>query len=139
MAITRADIENIDLGDLQELIDNKVAEGILYEYKRDPYGRTDDDKKEFLKDASSFANTAGGHILVGIAEKEGLPTSIPGVEIDLDQEKLRLESLLRDRLEPRILGVRIVPIDLKDGRRVPVVRIPRSWRPLMLYCKTSRD
>jgi hypothetical protein len=109
------------------LIENKVAEGLLFDYKLQPYGRQDADKKEFLKDASSFANTAGGHILIGIAENEGLPTSIPGIDLDVDKEMLRLESLLRDSLEPRILGVRMVPIDLKNGRRVLVIRVPKSW------------
>jgi hypothetical protein len=36
--------------DLQQLCDNEVAEGILIDYKRDLYGRSDQEKKEFLKD-----------------------------------------------------------------------------------------
>ena len=42
---------------------------------------------------------------------------------------LRLESLLRDRLEPRILGLRMVSVILSDGRRVLVIRVPKSRNP----------
>jgi Putative DNA-binding domain len=129
MTVNRSDIEKITEGDLQELKDNEVGEGILYEYKLDLYGTSDADKKEFLKDASSFANTAGGHIVIGVKEDQGLPIDFPGVSTDLDKEKLRLENLLRDRIEPRILGTRMQPVDLENGRRVLVIRIPRSWDP----------
>ena len=129
MAVTRGDIENITEKDLEELRDNAVSEGLLYDYKLHVYGGTDSDKKEFLKDVSSFANTAGGHILIGVKEDQGLPLDFPGITADLDKEKLRLESLLRDRIEPRILGVRIEPVNLNNGRRALVIRIPKSWYP----------
>jgi Putative DNA-binding domain len=129
MGITKSDIESISEADLEELRSNEVSEGILYDYKLELYGGSDADKKEFLKDTSSFANTAGGHILIGADEDQGLPTSFPGLTEDIDREKQRLESLLRDRIEPRILGVRIQPIALANGRHVLVIRIPQSWNP----------
>lgn len=87
--------------DLQQLWDKEVAEGVLVDYKRDLYGGSDLEKKEFLKDVSSFANTAGGHLIIGTSEAGGIPNGIPGVQADLDAEKRRYESLLRDRMEPR--------------------------------------
>jgi predicted HTH transcriptional regulator len=47
------------------LCENEVSEGILIDYKRDLYEHTPDGKREFLKDVSSFANSAGGHIIIG--------------------------------------------------------------------------
>jgi Putative DNA-binding domain len=129
MALTRLDFHNITLTDIEELRENEVAEGLLLDYKAEPYGRSEADKKEFLKDVSSFANTAGGHLLVGVAEAGGVPTQIAGVEGDLDAEMLRLESLLRDRIEPRIVGIRMVLVPIGDNRRVLVIRVPRSWNP----------
>lgn len=123
MSINRIDIEKISEVDLQELKDNAVGEGIQYDYKLDLYGNAD--KREFLKDASSFANTAGGHILIGIEEDQGLPITIPGVEADLDKAMLRLESLLRDGIEPRILGVRMTPAEF-------LAKISRD-----LFCRTA--
>jgi hypothetical protein len=105
------------------------AEGIDLDYKLKPYGTSDADKKEFLKDVSSFANTAGGDIIVGLREADGLPAEVVGVDGDLDAEVLRLESLLRDRMEPRIIGIRMRPVPLANGRRVLVIRVPKSWNP----------
>ena len=61
--------------------------------------------------------------------KEALPTNLIGVEGDLDAEKQRLESLLRDRIEPRIVGVRMQPVAVSNGRNALVIRIPKSWNP----------
>ena len=139
MPITRTDVEVITEADLQELLDNEVGEGILLDYKLDVYGSSDADKKEFLKDGSSFANTGGGHILIGIEEDGGLPTNIVGIAGDLDAEMLRLETLLRDRLEPRILGIRMVAVPLMNGRRVLIIRVPKSWsRPHAVLQNKSR-
>jgi hypothetical protein len=45
----------------------------LGDYKRDIYGNSENDKREFLADVSSFANTIGGDIVIGIDEASGLP------------------------------------------------------------------
>ena len=114
--------------EIKSLLENEVAEGIFRDYKRDLYGPSNEDKKEFLKDVSSFANTAGGEILIGIAETNGVPTEVIGVEGNLDAEIQRLTSLLRDSLEPRIVGVWMRHVQLDNGR-VLVIRIPKSWNP----------
>jgi hypothetical protein len=50
-----------------------------------------------------------------------------GVQGDLDQEKQRLESLVRDRMEPRIVGVRMRAVALGNGRYALLIRVPKSW------------
>jgi hypothetical protein len=129
MSLNNAEFEKVEEQDLLQLIESQVAEGILIEYKRDLYGRSDDDKRELLKDTSSFANTAGGHIVVGMEESGGLPIELLGVSGDIDVEMQRFESLFRDCVEPRIVGLRMKGIRLKSGRSVLVIRIPRSWNP----------
>ena len=129
MSITNTDLQRVSTADLEALIENEVTEGTLIEYKRDLYGPTGDDKREFLKDVSSFANTAGGHIIIGMDQKGGLPTNLIGLEGDLDAQKQRLESLLRDRIEPRIVGVRMQPVVVSGIRNALVIRIPKSWNP----------
>jgi hypothetical protein len=114
--------------EIESLLENEVAEGILRDYKRDLYGPSKEDKKEFLKDVSSFANTAGGEILIGIAETDGVPAEVIGVGGNLDAEIQRLTSLLRDSIEPRIVGVSMRHVQLANGR-VLVIRIPKSWNP----------
>jgi hypothetical protein len=130
MPITRIDFDRLCEADLRSLLGNEAAEGIGLDYKSQLYDLSDaDKKKEFLKDVSSFANIAGGDIIIGMTAEGGLPTGLIGVEADLDAEMLRLESLLRDRVEPRIVGVRMRPIPLANGRRALVIRIPKSWNP----------
>jgi len=129
MGITKPNFERITESDLTELRESQIAEGLLIEYKRDAYGRSDDGKREILKDVSSFANTAGGHIVIGMAETGGLPTDLVGLDIDFDAEVQRLENLFRDCLEPRIIGLRMRPVPLANGRCALIIRVPKSWNP----------
>jgi hypothetical protein len=113
--------------DLAALITNGVAEGRSIDYKRDLPGNSDGDKKEFLADASSFANTSGGDLVFGMLEAAGLPTQIPGVQaVDLDVEIQRLDSILAAGLSPRIrYGIKVVTTT--NGERALIVRVERSW------------
>src|SRR5205823_7811738 len=96
-------LNQITYADIDQFVQEKWSEGKTVDYKRDPYGNRDEDKKELLKDVSSFANTQGGDILIGVDEDKGVPTGIPGVTVpDIDKEKLRIEEIIRRGLEPRI-------------------------------------
>lgn len=126
MTVADLSIDDITEADIQQLVADGVQEGIRIEYKRQTYGSADGDKKEYLKDAASFANSIGGHLILGLEASEGIASAIVPHVGDADSEVLRLESLLRDGVEPRINGVlmRAVPV---AGGHVFVIRIPRSW------------
>jgi hypothetical protein len=127
MALDLKELEKLGLEDLIDLRDNKVPESKVLDYKIAlKFG--DKDKREFLADVSSFANTAGGHLLIGVKEEGGFPTDFPGVELnDPDAEKLKLINIIRDSVEPRIPGVTIHNIPVSDSNYVTVIRIPKSW------------
>jgi len=114
---------------VNRLLNDKVAEKKTLDYKRDLPAATLDDRKEFLADVSSFANTEGGILLYGIGEKNGIPTTIEGLKAaDLDAEQLRLQSMLLDGLQPRLPDppeIEVLPN--LEGHRLLVVRISRSW------------
>lgn len=113
--------------DLQTLIDNQVAEGKMVDFKEAAIGNGRDAKKEFLADVSSFANTAGGHLIIGMREKNGVATAISGLDnFDPDAERLRLENLLRTSIAPRISGIEMEAVEVATGH-VIVISIPRSW------------
>ena len=59
-------LSDIQESDILSLRDNQVPEGKAIEYKRDLPGTGNEDRKEFLKDVSSFANTSGGDLLYGV-------------------------------------------------------------------------
>ena len=123
-------IDQITAEDLQALIDNSVLEGKTIEYKQSLPSNSDSDKKEFLADVSSFANASGGYLIFGIIEdrKTGIPKSVEGLSIEnVDQEILRLENMIKDGIEPRILSVTIRHINLSNSKVALLVRIPKSW------------
>lgn len=120
-------IHTLTAEDIARLIDNRVAEGRRIEYKRESPGDKERDRREFLADVSSFANTEGGHLLYGITEEAGLPISIVGERAaDRDALKLQLTNIVRDGLEPKV-NVLIELVDCPDGKEVLVVQVPQSW------------
>ncbi len=120
-------IDAITKSDIEALIENAVREGRTIEYKRDLPGNSDNDKREFLADVSSFANAGGGDLLYGVSEVDGTPEEARGLDCNIDAEMLRLENIVRDGLEPRIPGVHMRPVDGFPEGSVILIRIPKSW------------
>jgi hypothetical protein len=120
-------LEQIASEDIDALIGNQVRESRTLEYKRDLPGNSDADKREFLADVSSFANTSGGDLLFGIDEAGGVAASVTGVSAaNLDAEIRRLDSILETGLEPRIsYGVR--QIHHSSGAKLLLIRVRESW------------
>lgn len=121
-------IKAVDVAVLRALIVNGVREGKTIEYKREMPGAADSAAVPFLATVSSFGNTAGGDLLLGVEANAGVPVELPGIEIDnLDRETLRLEHVLLNGLDPRLPQVDIQPVRIEDKRYVLVVRVARSW------------
>jgi hypothetical protein len=72
MPLATISFDSIAESNLAGQIATGVPEGVFVDYKKDMYGRSDADVKEFLKDVSSFANTSGGHLIIGIDETGGI-------------------------------------------------------------------
>jgi hypothetical protein len=128
MALFSKPLADIVPEDLQALIDDSVAEARDIEFKS-AVGKTDADRREFLADVSSFANATGGDLVIGIDTKSGIADSFAPIGPDAaDAEILRLESMIRDGLDPRIPGLETRPIATVNGSGVVlIIRIPRSF------------
>jgi hypothetical protein len=132
-------VGDISEADLTALIVNGVREGKTMEYKSKL--PKDDDKREYLADVSSFANTSGGVIVYGMEEVEGVAANLLGLAgIDIDKEILRLDSIIRTGVDPRIQGLVLMPVELANGNRSIVLYIPRSWSAphMVIYQGSSR-
>ena len=128
MALQQLPLDQINEAQLQRLRDGRASETREIDYKRQTYGNADKDHGEFLADVSSFANTAGGDIVIGMTATQGVATGFAPLQIDSDAEILRLENIARSGLQPRIFGLAIRKIPISGGS-VLVVRIPRSYNP----------
>jgi hypothetical protein len=127
MALFDKQVELITEDDVSSLVENQVREGYQVEYKQAVVFKDKQDKLDFLAAITSFANTVGGDLLIGVAATSGVPVAMPGwAGVDIDQEKLRIENLLRDLVEPRI-AVTLREIRLADGNAVMLLRVPWSW------------
>jgi hypothetical protein len=121
--------------DLLDLVKNSVHEDRELDYKETLPSNSPDSHRDFLYDASSLANAAGGLLIFGVRERRdeggkptGEPEAAPGLAgFNQDAAIQRLESMLRDGIEPRLPGVRahLVP-GLNDGPAL-VFAIPKSW------------
>lgn len=132
---------DIDEQDLQQLISLATPEIGSIEYKSKLPGATDNDKKEFLADVSSFANGSGGFIIYGMDEKKGIPIKLNGLSgLDMDSEILRLENLIRSGIAPRIPGFHIRPITLANNSHAVIIKILKSWISphMVIFNGTSR-
>jgi Putative DNA-binding domain len=128
MSLSNKPLEAIDEPDLQALIDNEVREKKDIDYKVSLPNNTYDSKKEFLADISSFANTSGGHLVLGMREEAGVPVELCGLQrINVDAEVARLDNLLRDGIKPRLYTAPIHPVSLHTQGVAIVIRIPKSW------------
>ncbi|RCK72735.1 MAG: hypothetical protein ANABAC_1269 [Anaerolineae bacterium] len=124
--------------DIQSLIERQVAEGIFLDYKLELPDNSDESKKEFLADVSSFANTSGGCLIFGIREEDRIPVEVVGLEINPDAEINRLENIIRDGLAPRVFGIGIESVKLSDEKYIIVIQIPQSYSaPHMVVYKNS--
>jgi Putative DNA-binding domain len=130
VALLNVSFDAVSEAHLRDLVSTGVPEGVFLEYKRTTYGNGDADVKEYLKDVSSFANTHGGDLVIGIEEEEGVAKKVVGLfGVDPDKERQRLENLARDGIEPRIVGIRMKSVSVTGGGVVFVIRVPKSWNP----------
>ncbi|MER8552749.1 ATP-binding protein [Mesorhizobium sp. M1217] len=129
MSIFQPVLEDVAEVDVAELVADAQHEGLSLEFKRDMYGNSDADRKEFLKDLSSFANSAGGYLVIGIDEDQGAAIATTPIAGDSDAALQRLEQIARTGIEPRIVGIRMRAVPMAAGGFVYVIRTPKSWNP----------
>jgi hypothetical protein len=127
MALLHIPLAQVDEGRLQGLIAAGAAESRTIEYKRITYGNMHSDYSEFLADTSSFANTSGGDLVLGMDATNGIPSGITPLTMPMDPEILRLEQVARGGLQPRIANIAFRAVPIQAGGNVLIIRVPRSY------------
>ena len=108
MSIFTKPVSRLTLVDLQELLNDKAVESVRLEFKS-----TAPDKDETLKKLSSFANSFGGLMIVGAAEKDGRLIDLPGVEAQ-DGYKQKIVQWCFDAVNPPLV------VEVSDPIPIPV-------------------
>lgn len=123
--------EDITFDDIERLVTLYQPEGYQLDYKVSLNLQDREAKKEFLRDVTSLANTYGGYLIIGIEEEKGVPTgNIPGLIVNnLDDFKLKVESVIRDNIEPRLFAHTLRAFELNPGVYIIAIHVSRSWNP----------
>jgi hypothetical protein len=143
---------SITEADIQQLIDDKVEESDILDYKaglsRKPPGEWGA-SQEFAKDVAAFANARGGQIVLGVKEVGKVPTAIHALSGTFEQVERRLRKWALDSLSPQV-PLEVIGVDVTGGI-VVVVTVPQSVdqphavtntnekRPLVFPCRDGSD
>jgi predicted HTH transcriptional regulator len=103
--------------DLERLIDEKLTESLTLEYKASPaLNRNNDGRMELVKDVTAFANSAGGQIIYGIPEKNGVPQPL---DDGIDPAQISpewIDQVISTNASPRIQNLRVTPfLSMKEA------------------------
>jgi hypothetical protein len=143
MFLTSQDVFQLNEETLRSFLERKIPEGLYLDYKLDlSTGQNKDPHKEFLKDVTAFANAHGGDIIIGAkepADNISLEDQLIGIE-DGKTIAGNLERLVSSSIEPRVPGLKIIPVLLSNDRHAIVAHIPPSLgRPHMVNLKGHRS
>ncbi len=120
--------EDITEADLLDLITDQIREGQHIDYKRDINLAPPKAKPEILRDVSSFANAAGGDMVIGMDETGGLPTKLTGLTgTDFEQLEQQILQSCRAHINSPIMGIRFRTVKLTAGGDAFLIRIPKTW------------
>lgn len=140
MHLSRAAFEALDAAALSAFVARCLPEDHYLDYKRFVGGKTakegdagdpalsGDEKKEFAKDLSGFANASGGLLLVGYDEpsKDGMtPAVFHGVRDGPALQRV-LENVAATRCDPRLPGLLMKTIAVDAERSAVVCFVPPS-------------
>jgi hypothetical protein len=107
---------------LHSLVSLGVPESARIEYKVNLKMNTDKEKRELCKDIGALANSQGGYLFFGIAETNGIPTSISGIQFD-DAAKQQLFQILTSGISPRVQNLFDREVALYNGLKVLILKI----------------
>jgi hypothetical protein len=126
MSVFDKPLEQLDEGDLLSLRTEGVEEGVLLDYKADWI-----ENKKLAKAVASFANTHGGHLVIGVAadKEKNVPVGFPGLDM-VDGIKEKVGAVCRSRISPApVFRMKLIPLSDRPGRTVLVIEVPESPQP----------
>lgn len=123
-------LSEVTVGDLADLLDRAVPEGISLEYKREWV------PEKIARAIAAMANSVGGTVVVGMETKDLLPTRLCGFETPGDPAEMVVQ-LIRDHIAP-VPAFRPLSLLLESGTRCLVVEVDEGTSAPYLLTKTGQ-
>jgi hypothetical protein len=128
--ILKDDLKSINKEDLESLIENEIQEDNTLEYKRDNPLDSREGKQKFLEAISSFANSNGGDLIIGLEvdSESKLPKRLVGIATPSIDETIRgLDDIIRQGIQLRLSDYSVSTIPLDGSYYAIIYRIRKSW------------
>lgn len=129
-------VEELSSEDIVSLIDNRIPESLILDYKRDFKLKDDGDRSELLADITAFFNTEGGIILFGLEDERdelkqstGIPKIPSDNKVDIenfDKTKSQIEEIVRNNTDPQLNHLSFSELLTIDGCKVFAISIPKN-------------
>ncbi len=120
-------VSEIEYSDIEYLVNvRKEQEGYHLDYKKS-MGNPDKAKNELAKDISSFANSSGGFLIIGIDDDR----NILGVEKEINNKRIDewINQVVNSNIDPYVSYFDPKIIDIPESEKVLVViHIPESTK-----------
>ncbi len=130
------DLSNVSLDSITiELVESLLAselgsnkESLTIDFKAETELNSDSQKHKFRKLVCSFANTAGGDILIGISQL-GTNYSFVGIPESTDTDKLFLQisNIVNSGLQPKLTRPIALHEVSSDGKKLLIIRVYQSF------------
>jgi len=120
-------LDDLKTSHIQQLVTNAVTEAFDLDYKRTTYGSSDGDKRALRIDVAALANTAGGVIVIGVAEDtQAGAAAAPGVPLS-DGEIGRMRQIVAPGVSPMpVFDILSIPDETDPALGFYVIAVPRS-------------
>ncbi|AXG08242.1 ATP-binding protein (plasmid) [Haloplanus rubicundus] len=125
-------LDDLTVEHLQRLVETGTPEKQEIEFKRQLNPQNKGHKEKFLAEVTSFANTTGGDLIIGVPDPEDVDGEDDAklwwiTDHDRDKYKLDWENLIRTSTDPRLRTHEIRTLPNSDGSGfVAVVRVQAS-------------
>lgn len=125
---------------LSKLVEKGVREQADLDFKQTLYHpKNDKDKRELVKDVCAMANTGGGWIICGIAEKDNVAVKVVGLDLGITSET-DVHQMLENRIDPPLtVSIRVYQSENQEKNLVAISVPDSSDRPHLIRTGESKD
>jgi len=125
-AVFGVPVDKIEEMHLQSVVDAAVREASDLDFKEEPYGNGDSQRRELAADIAAFANDRGGVIVIGIRDEDDIAVERTPIALDSGEEG-RIRSIAAGNVTPyAAFDIRVAKSVDEPGRGYYLLIIPPS-------------